>query len=266
MPSLVSTSSSVKAFFAFDVIVAGLAAILGLIATSLFITRLKNKRPQYHEMGKNQPLKSTLATHAFLIPSLLFLCLEYATLAALVALQVRGGTDISITTGYSYSYGPVPPILKNAQTISNLSWTNEFAEIFFTLCLNGAVWLHSSHVTSNGTGVGQPSMISKIWNSIILILIAVFGLAAWSSGLYVRDGESLTYPGAVDTDLPTRALHITFRCIVVFSSLSVAIEVIRRWTKLNKNGIPNVRFPSLANANRSQTKLTTSDRTRNARS
>lgn len=248
MPSLSSTSTTrtVKAIFAFDVIVAGLALIFCLVGISLVITRFKNKRTQYHDLGKNAPLKSTLSTHAFLIPSLFFLCLQYAILAAIVAFQLAATFQqgsITITTGYSYfeTYNfPEPTQREYIQTISGLSFAKQFAEIVFTLCLNGAVWLHSSHVMSNGTGVGQPSALSKIWNTIILLLIAATGFAAWGEALVVRDGTSLNYSEAVDNDLATRALHITFRCIVIFTSISVATEVVKRWTNLNKNGIPGV--------------------------
>lgn len=242
MPSLTSTTSSIKAIFSLDVIVSAVALILTITSVVLALARHKRRKNQYHGLtdSVSAPLKSTLATHFFLIPSLLFLCIEYACLAAIVVLQLNLSASTTITTGYEYK---VPfANTRSTGTIDGLSYTQQFSAIVFTTCLNGAVWLHSSHVTSNGTGIGRPSKTSKAWNTFILLCIIGTGFGAWGQGISLEGTDTLTYASAVQMDRVTRALHVTFRCIVVLSSLSVAIEVARKWTELNKNGTPGVSF------------------------
>ena len=245
MPSLTSTSPSIRAVFSLDIIVSALALFLAIIAVVLALTRHKRRNDQYHGLSgsSSAPLRSTLATHLFLVPSLLFLCLEYASLAAIVVLQLHLSASTTITTGYSYQV--LFPETRSDETIEGLSYTQQFAAIVFTTCLNGAVWLHSSHITSNGTGIGRPSTTSKIWNTVILLCIVGTGFAAWGWAISLKGNGILTYASAVQTDEVARALHVTFRCIVIFSSLSVAIEVVRKWTELNKNGTPGVSSSSL---------------------
>lgn len=240
MASLTTATSSIRAVFSLDVIVSALALFLAIIAVILALTRHKRRNDQYHGLSDSSstPLKSTLATHFFLVPSLLFLCIEYASLAAIVGLQLHLSASTTITTGYSYQ--ALFSGTRSDDTIEGLSYTQQFAAIVFTTCLNGAVWLHSSHITSNGTGIGQPSTTSKIWNTVILSCIVGTGFAAWGWAISLKGTGISTYASAVQIDEVARALHVTFRCIVIFSSLSVAVEVVRKWTELDRNGTPGV--------------------------
>ncbi|THV65158.1 hypothetical protein D6D29_10605 [Aureobasidium pullulans] len=119
----------------------------------------------------------------------------------------------------------------------------KIAEIIFTLCLTGAVWIHSSHITNNGTGLAQPSRRSKIWNTFILLSILGTGIAAWGLGLDPAESKQVfqspfSYTTAVRDDQAVRIVYIVFRAVVIFASGSVSIEVLRKWINLKNNGKP----------------------------
>jgi len=129
--------------------------------------------------------------------------------------------------------------------IAGLSFTAQIAEIIFTLCLTGAVWIHSSHITNNGTGLAQPSRRSKIWNTFILLSILGTGIAAWGLGLDPDESKQVfqspfSYTTAVHDDQAVRIVYIVFRAVVIFASGSVSIEVLRKWINLKNNGRPGV--------------------------
>lgn len=121
----------------------------------------------------------------------------------------------------------------------NLSFLNAFAFIISTVCLNGAVWLHASHATSNGLGVGQPSRIDVIGNTLLLVLMTATGFASWGLAMssYTADQR---YGNVLQDDLPSRAVYTAFRACVVISTISVAIESIRRYVQIKNHGSRNV--------------------------
>ena len=140
----------------------------------------------------------------------------------------------------SYSVGPST----HGETISALTFTTTLCIIFFTVLLNGGVWIHSSHVQSNGTGIASPKMISKIWNTFIMLAMLVTGLAAWGVGMTQRDTtlgsmsslSRLSWSNVLQHDRTTRIVYIVHECIVVAASLSVTVEVLREYSTTNKNG------------------------------
>ncbi|KAG2168848.1 hypothetical protein VTO58DRAFT_109306 [Aureobasidium pullulans] len=164
MPNLTSSIPPIKAIFALDVTVAILATFFFVVALLLVVTKLGKNPGGHARIDSDAPLKNTLATQIFLVPGTFFLALKYAVVSATVALQIQSNESVEVTTGYSYTGSNVSPLVSgasHAQVIAGLSFTAQIAEIIFTLCLTGAVWIHSSHITNNGTGLAQPSRRSK---------------------------------------------------------------------------------------------------------
>ncbi|KAL8850572.1 MAG: hypothetical protein Q9221_004529 [Calogaya cf. arnoldii] len=164
---------------------------------------------------------------------------------------MQGNLSVSVTSPFAYNYADGEPIVNttNAQSTSILTFIQQLAAILFTVFLTAAVWLHSNNLTTNGTNVNSPGILSKIWNASILTAILVFGLAAWGQGLSVRRGgqNASSFPDVLTDDRITRILFIVFRCVVVFTSTSVSVEVLRNYVTLNRNGTPgNAERPLLA--------------------
>lgn len=103
--------------------------------------------------------------------------------------------------------------------------------VFFTVLLNGGMWIHSSNVQENGTGISTPKVKSRIWNSFIMGLMLATGIAAWGRGTSVRDvsggslsaGSMLDWSNVLHHDQVTRIVHIVHEATVVAASFSVLI-------------------------------------------
>ncbi|KAL9004601.1 MAG: hypothetical protein Q9188_002588 [Gyalolechia gomerana] len=243
MPGINDTTSSVKAIFSLDVITASLALLLLVVAAVIVLTRIKNGHIRsFTRSSDTGPLRTTLSTHLCLIPALFCLAVAYAMQSAIVALQVNSQLPTSITAAFAYHYADGDSDASSGQTISILTFTQQLAAILFTFFLTAAVWLHSNNLTTNGTNVNSPSKLSVIWNALILTAILAFGLAAWGQGLSVRGSgqNAMSFPDTITDDRITRILFIVFRCVVIFTSTSVSIEVLRNYLNLKSNGTPGV--------------------------
>lgn len=259
MPSLTNATSTVKAVFALDVITAALAFLVFALAVAILITRIANgrirsfeRKRKSSETGAVAPLKTTLSTHLFLIPAIFCLAVSYAVQSAIVAYQLHRNTPVSITSTFAYQYAGAPSSSSSGpsgERISVLTFTQALAAILSTTFLTGAVWLHSTNLTSNGTQAAAPKTKSRIWNTFIITAIAAFGIAAWALGLTVRNNgqDALTFPSTITQDRITRIIYIVFRCVVIFSSTSVSIQVLTNYKHLKADGVPqNSERPLLA--------------------
>lgn len=244
MPGITATTSPTKAIFSLDVVTASFALLLFVIATVVVLTRIKNGRLRSFTHQTNaSPLKTSLSTHLCLIPALFCFTVAYAVQIALVILQVNSESPVSVTSVFAYNYADGQPnVDTSAQSVSILTFTQQLASIFFTVFLTAAVWLHSNNLTTNGTNLNSPGTLSKIWNASILTAILIFGLSAWGHGLSIRSGGQnvVTFPDTVSSVRITRILFIVFRCVVVFTSTSVSVEVLRNYSTLQGNGTPGV--------------------------
>ncbi|CAD0026106.1 unnamed protein product [Aureobasidium pullulans] len=203
MPNLTSSIPPIKAIFALNVTVAILATFFFVVALLLVVTKLGKNPGGHARIDSDAPLKNTLATQIFL-----------------------SNESVEVTIGYSYTGSSVSPLVSgasHAQVIAGLSFTAQIAEIIFTLCLTGAVWIHSSHITNNGTGLAQPSRQSKVWNTFILLSILGTGIAAWGLGLDPEESKQVfqspfSFTTAVRDDQAVRIVYIVFRAVVIFAS------------------------------------------------
>lgn len=229
-----------KGAFALDVLTAGLAFIICVTATILASRKQTYRSVSRASSSKSVRGTSPKGTYAFLIPGALFLAVAYSVASANVALSYNNNKLVPITEAYSLKYPHRTSLIKTATGAEvGLSFAKGITNIFATIMLNGAVWLHSSHVTSNGTGIGEPSFLSIIWNTVILLAMAGTGLASWGEALAVRS-SSEGYSTVLDNDTVSRALYITFRCCVIVASVSVSVEAIKRYRQVNASGLPGV--------------------------
>jgi hypothetical protein len=235
--------SSYQAVFALDIITAaGALTLLGLASKPTF-QRLKERRFSSASKSRGTPLKTTLGTHLFLWPALFCLFIAYTTRFVADLLQTHG--FIAYDADLSWNGRPSYRISDNqwGTSVSALTFATTFATIVFTVLLNGGVWIHSSHVQSNGTGMSAPNMVSKIWNAFIMFVMLATGMAAWGKGMSVRDTSlgslsslsRLSWSNVLNHDHTTRILYIVHECIVIAASLSVTFEVLREYIKTNKN-------------------------------
>jgi hypothetical protein len=72
-------------------------------------------------------------------------------------------------------------------SISVLSFTTTLVTIFVTVLQTDGVWIHSSHVQEDGTGISTPKLKSRIWNTFIMLMILGTEFAAWGKGMAARD-------------------------------------------------------------------------------
>jgi hypothetical protein len=239
--SLNSTTSAVRGVFALQVVVTVLAFLLTLLISSLAAI-LFIRRASRHRARKTSPR----GTFAFLIPGVLCLAIAQAATAARVAQQTKSSSPASITHAFSLYYQGSSSSDTNTEASStsvNLSFLNAFAFIVSTICLNGAVWLHSSHATSNGLAVGQPSRISIVGNVLLLLLMAATGFASWGLAMSSYTANA-PYGNVLQNNLSSRATYTAFRACVVAASISVATEAIRRFKQVKNHSSRDVR-PSL---------------------
>jgi len=239
--SLTSTTAAVRGVFALQVVVTVLAflptLILSSMAAILFI-----RRSSRHRSRKTSPR----GTFAFLIPGILCLAIAQAATAARVAQQTKSSSPASITHAFSLYYPGSSSSDTNSAASStsvNLSFLNAFAFIISTICLNGAVWLHSSHATSNGLAVGQPSRISIVGNVLLLLLMAATGFASWGLAMSSYTANA-PYGNVLQNNLSSRSTYTAFRACVVAASISVATEAIRRFKQVKNHSSRDV-SPSL---------------------
>jgi hypothetical protein len=233
-----STTAEVRGVFALQVVVAVLAFLLTLAVSSL-ATILFIRRSSRHRSRRTSPR----STFAFLIPGILCLAIAQAATAARVALQANDSSPASITHAFSLYYQGSSSSDTNSEASStsvNLSFLNAFAFIISTICLNGAVWLHSSHATSNGLAVGQPSRISIIGNVLLLLLMAGTGFAAWGLAMSSYTANA-PFGNVLQNNLSSRATYTAFRACVVAASVSVATEAIRRFEQVKNHSSRDVR-------------------------
>lgn len=237
--------ASYQAVFALDIITAaGALVLLGLASRPTF-QRIKARRFTSWSKQDGSPLKTSLGTYLFLWPALFFLFIAYALQLVSDLLQTTGtiyypGRHVSWNGRPSYSIGPST----YGSTISALTFITTLCIIFFTVLLNGGVWVHSSHVQSNGTGISAPKMLSKSWNTIIMLAMLATGVAAWAVAITKRDTTlgslsslaRLSWSNILQNDRTVGIIYIVHECIVVASSLSVTIEVLREYRSTNKNG------------------------------
>jgi hypothetical protein len=234
--SLTSTPATVRAVFALQVIVTVLAFLVFLIVASLAALLFIRRRSR-HASGRTSPK----GTFAFLSIGVLCLAIAQTATAASVALQTNSSSPASITHAFSLHYlGSSSNSAGEASTTSvNLSFLNAFAFIVSTVCLNGAVWLHSSHATANGLAVGQPSRLSIVGNTLLLLVMTATGFASWGLAMssYTADQR---YGNVLQDDLTSRTVYTVFRACVVGSTVSVAIEAIRRYVQVKNHSSRDV--------------------------
>ncbi|CAI6341977.1 unnamed protein product [Periconia digitata] len=192
-------------------------------------TLLLLHRSARHKSNKTSP-KGTLL---FLSAGILCLAIAQASTSASVALQTDSSTPATITHAFSLHYrGSFNTAPAQSSTTSvSLSFLNAFAFIVETVCLNGAVWLHSSHATANGLAVGQPSRVSVIGNSLLLVVMAGTGFASWGLGMSA-DTPSERYGSVLQDHVPSRVVYTVFRACVVVATASVAGEAWRRFAQV----------------------------------
>jgi hypothetical protein len=234
--SLTSSPASVQAVFALQVVVAVLAFLVFLITAGLAALLFLRRRSR-HSQGKTSPR----GTFAFLSVGVLCLAIAQAATAASIAQQTNSSSPASITHAFSLHYrGSSNNSPGEASTTSvNLSFLNAFAFIISTVCLNGATWLHSSHATANGLKVGQPSRLSIVGNTLLLLLMTATGFASWGLGMSSYTANQ-RYGNVLQDDLPSRAVYTVFRACVVVSTISVSIESIRRYIQIKNHSSRNV--------------------------
>ncbi|KNG50978.1 hypothetical protein DDE82_003948 [Stemphylium lycopersici] len=244
--SLTKEQDSYQAVFALDVITAGIALILLSLASKPTFQRLKQRRftaPSSKNSARDGPLKTTLGTYLFLWPALLCLFVAYVCRFVSDLLKTLGTIDYDADLGWNGRRAYDTSDSGYATDISALTFTTTLATIFFTVLLNGGVWIHSSHVQENGTGISTPKTLSKIWNSFIMLVMLGTGLAAWGLGMSVRDISAgstgpdamLSWSNVLNHDRATRITYIVHEAVVVAASLSVSVEVLREFGTTNKN-------------------------------
>jgi hypothetical protein len=244
--NITNERESYQAVFALDVITAAGALILLGLASKPTFQRIKERRftaPGKENSARDGPLKTTLGTYLFLWPALLCLFVAYVCRFVSDLLKTSGTIDYYADLGWNGRRAYTLTGSDYAFSISALTFTTTLATIFFTVLLNGGVWIHSSHVQENGTGISTPKMMSRIWNTFIMLAMLGTGLAAWGLGMEARDISSgssgpdalLSWSNVMSHDRATRITYIVHEAIVVAASLSVSIEVLREYGTTNKN-------------------------------
>lgn len=242
--NITNERASSQAVFALDIITAVGALTLLILATRPTFKRIKARRftSRSKSSSRDAPLKTTLGTYLFLWPALLCLFTAYVARFISDLLQTSGRilyeSDLSWNGRTAYSNQG-----RHSTSISALSFTTTLATIFFTVLLNGGVWIHSSHVQSNGTDVSAPRTRSKIWNTLIMLAMLGTGLGAWGRGMSVRHISNgsfgpdalLNWSNVLQHDRVCRIVYIVHEAIVVAASLSVTAEVLLEYRMTNTN-------------------------------
>lgn len=243
-PNLTGAQPSTQAIFALDIITAAIALTFLILATRPTLKRIKAREFTVRSKDTGSPLKTTLGTYLFLYPALFCFFLTYVLrfvndllktsgpgIGYNGDLQLHGRRPTQSGTGYDYS-------------IAVLSFTVDMASIFYTTLINGGIWIYSNHVTSNGTNLARPGWKSTVWNTFIMLSILGTGLAAWGLAIAAR-GHTDSYPTMVELDNTTRILHVVYRAVVVAASLSVSVEVLRRYFFVRKHSSKSVSLAAI---------------------
>lgn len=244
--------ASYQAVFALDIITAAGALTLLLLASRPTFRRIRARRfesPAKGRSARDAPLKTPLGTYLFLYPALLCLFVAYVArfVGDLLKTSGRVAYDADLTWNGRTAYDIQGSGYQSS--VSALSFVVSLATIFFTVLLNGGVWIHSSHVQENGTGISTPKLKSKIWNAFIMTLMLATGVAAWGRGMAVRDVGAgslgpdalLSWSNVLHHDQASRIVWIVHEAIVVAASLSVTVEVLNEYktTNTNARGVRN---------------------------
>ncbi|KAI0025420.1 hypothetical protein F4780DRAFT_791066, partial [Xylariomycetidae sp. FL0641] len=235
------SSPPFQAVFALDVATAGLAALLAALAAAPTLTQVARRRRRRLTTGGGggggrPPLKTPLGTYLFLFPAVACFFLAYALRFASDLLQTRSGPR-DLRGGGDLGLRGRPASAHAGPGVAALSYAAAFAAIFFTFTLNGGVWLHASHVLSNGKrDAGAPGTFSKVWNSLVLAAIAGTGLAAWGRALAAdRGGSNNEYGRVVEHERGVRILYAVYRAVVVGATLSVAAQTLARFLDVRRS-------------------------------
>lgn len=237
--------TSYQAVFALDVVTAAGALVLLILATRPTFKRIAARRftSPSKSGSRDAPLKTPLGTYLFLWPALLCLFIAYTARFVNDLLRTTGRIAYAADSGWNGRSQYDIERFDLATSISALSFTTTLATIFFTVLLNGGVWVHSSHVQDNGTGISTPKMKSKIWNTLIMSAMLGTGVGAWGRGTSVRDigngslgpDALLSWSNVLQHDQITRIVYIVHEAIVVAASLSVTAEVLQEYKTTNTN-------------------------------
>ncbi|KAJ4986449.1 hypothetical protein SVAN01_08011 [Stagonosporopsis vannaccii] len=244
--NITNERSSYQAVFALDILTAAGALTLLILASRPTWKRIKARRFSFPAKGhsaRDAPLKTPLGTYLFLWPALLCLFIAYLTRFISDLLKTAGTVAYAADLGWNGRTAYSVAGSGYAHSISALSFTTTLATIFFTVLLNGGVWIYSSHVQENGTGISTPRLKSKIWNTLIMLTMLATGVGAWSKGMSVRDpstgslgqGSMLSWSNVLHGDQATRIVWIVHEATVVAASLSVTVEVLGEYGTTNKN-------------------------------
>ncbi|RMY16774.1 hypothetical protein D0868_00125 [Hortaea werneckii] len=237
---ITGSRSSYQAVFALDVITAVIALVFLGLATKPTFQRLTERRLSVADRSHATPLKTSLGTYLFLYPGLLCFFLAYVFYFVQDVLKTAGsgiqyqgdlelgGRRPSGTNGYERS-------------VAVLSYATSLASILFTTLINGGVWIYSNHVTSNSTGISEPGWKSIIWNTFIMLAILCSGIAAWGLGISGIN-DTISWSERVHDDEATKIVFVVYRCIVIAASISVSVEVIRRYKLVRNNSGKNTLF------------------------
>ncbi|KAL1801155.1 hypothetical protein ACET3X_001497 [Alternaria dauci] len=244
--NITNERQSYRAVFSLDVITAAGALILLILASRPTFKRIKQRRfttPGNENSARDGPLKTTLGTYLFLWPALLCLFVAYVCRFVSDLLKTSGTIDYNSDLGWNGRRAYTLTGSEYSSSISALTFTTTLATIFFTVLLNGGVWIHSSHVQENSTGITTPKTMSRIWNTFIMLVMLGTGVAAWGLGMKARDISTgsagpdalLSWSNVLSHDRATRITYIVHEAIVVAASLSVSVEVLREYGTTSKN-------------------------------
>lgn len=239
-PDLTGAQPSTQAIFALDIVTSATALVLLGLATRPALRRIKARKFSVRSKDTGSPLKTTLGTYLFLYPALCCLFLAYLFRFVIDLLKTSGeGVDYGGNLGL---HGRRPALDGSGYdySIAVLSFAAMMASIFYSTLLNGGVWIYSNHVTSNGSNLSRPDWKSKLWNSFIMLCILGTGLAAWGLAIASR-GHADSYSSVVHSDNATMIVHIVYRAVVVAASLSVSVEMLRRYVFIRKHSSKSVR-------------------------
>lgn len=183
---ITGASESFQAVFALDVVTASLALTAFVLASGPTFKRIKSRklsvRREDEETKGTTPLKTTLGTYLFLWPALF--CLFFAYTCRLVSDLLYTSGEVDYASDLELQGRPSFTGNGYTTSISVLSFCTVLANVFVTTLLTGGVWIHSAHVTNNGSGIAGPNMRSKIYNSLILLAIFASGEPPASRNAY----------------------------------------------------------------------------------
>lgn len=238
--------ASYQAVFALDILNAAGALVLLGLATIPTCKRIKARRFSAPSKSTGTPLKTALGTYLFLWPALL--CFFFAYTFRFVADLLQTNGFIAYTADLSWNGRPSFSIQNDTygSTVSALTFATTLATIFFTVLQTGGVWIHATHVKSNGIGQSAPKLISKLWNTFIMLAMLATGLAAWAIGMTKRDitlgslssFARLSWSNVLENDTETKNIYIAHQAIVIAASLSVTFQVLYEYftTKRRAHG------------------------------